>query len=57
MASLDSGHLALDFFRDSIIKPELRNIRMLDFYRYQEILSGVEKEVDQFRERLGKNLF
>lgn len=34
------------------IKPELRNIRTLDFYRYQEILSGVEKEVDQFRERL-----
>jgi NTE family protein len=37
-------------------KPELRNIRTLDFYRYQEILSGVEKEMDQFRERLKKYL-
>lgn len=38
------------------VKPELRNIRALDFYRYKEILSGVEEEVDQFRERIKKYL-
>lgn len=37
---------------DLYVKPELRNIRVLDFYRYKEILSGVEEEVDQFRERM-----
>lgn len=38
------------------VKPELRNIRVLDFYRYREILLGVKEEVEQFREKLQKYL-
>ncbi len=54
-ASIVAGKMqagAPDFY----IKPELRNIRTLDFYRYKEILSGVEKEADHFRERMKKSL-
>jgi NTE family protein len=41
---------------DVYVKPELRNIRVLDFYRYKEILTGVEAEVEQFREKVKKYL-
>ena len=34
---------------DLYIKPALKNIRVLDFYRYKEILSGVRDEVNRFR--------
>jgi NTE family protein len=37
---------------DIYVKPALTNIRVLDFYRYKEILAGVEKEVQDFKETL-----
>lgn len=40
---------------DIYIKPALTNIRVLDFYRYKEILAGVQDEVQKFKETL-KNL-
>ena len=40
---------------DIYIKPALTNIRVLDFYRYKEILAGVQGEVEEFKETL-KNL-
>ena len=40
---------------DIYIKPALTNIRVLDFYRYKEILAGVQNEVQKFKETL-KNL-
>jgi NTE family protein len=40
---------------DIYVKPALTNIRVLDFYRYQEILAGVQDEVQGFKETL-KNL-
>jgi NTE family protein len=40
---------------DIYIKPALTNIRVLDFYRYKEILAGVRDEVEGFKETL-KNL-
>jgi len=40
---------------DIYVKPALTNIRVLDFYRYKEILAGVEGEVQRFKETL-KNL-
>ena len=40
---------------DIYIKPALTNIRVLDFYRYKEILAGVQDEVQQFKDTL-KNL-
>jgi NTE family protein len=40
---------------DIYIKPALTNIRVLDFYRYKEILTGVQDEVQEFEETL-KNL-
>ncbi|MBW1917519.1 MAG: patatin-like phospholipase family protein [Deltaproteobacteria bacterium] len=41
---------------DLYAKSGLRNIRSLDFYRYKEILSGVEEDVHQFREKLKQYL-
>jgi len=38
------------------IKPALTNIRVLDFYRYREILAGVEPDVARFREHLARYL-
>lgn len=35
---------------DIYVKPSLENIRVLDFYRYKEILSRVEEEVARFKE-------
>lgn len=40
---------------DIYIKPVLTNIRVLDFYRYKEILAGVQDEAQRFAEIL-KNL-
>lgn len=37
---------------DIYVKPALTNIRVLDFYRYQEILTGVQDEVQGFKETL-----
>lgn len=40
---------------DIYVKPALTNIRVLDFYRYKEILSGVDDEVQRLKETV-KNL-
>jgi NTE family protein len=37
-------------------KPALTDIRVLDFYRYKEILAGVKDEVQRFKETLGNLL-
>jgi NTE family protein len=37
---------------DIYVKPALTNIRVLDFYRYKEILAGVQDEVQGFKETL-----
>jgi NTE family protein len=37
---------------DIYVKPALANIRVLDFYRYKEILAGVQDEVQEFKETL-----
>jgi len=39
---------------DIYVKPALTNIRVLDFYRYKEILAGVQDEVQGFKETLNK---
>lgn len=41
---------------DIYVKPALTNIRVLDFYRYKEILTGVQDEVQRFKETLGNLL-
>ena len=41
---------------DIYVKPALTNIRVLDFYRYKEILAGVQDEVQGFKETLRKLL-
>ena len=41
---------------DIYVKPALTNIRVLDFYRYKEILAGVQDEVQGFKETLKKLL-
>lgn len=38
---------------DIYVKPALTNIRVLDFYRYKEILAGVQDEVRWFKKTLG----
>jgi NTE family protein len=37
---------------DVYVKPALTNIRVLDFYRYREILAGVQDEVQEFKNTL-----
>jgi NTE family protein len=37
---------------DIYVKPALTNIRILDFYRYKEILAGVQDEVQGFKDTL-----
>ena len=37
---------------DIYVKPALTNIRVLDFYRYKEILAGAQDEVQGFKETL-----
>jgi len=41
---------------DFYVKPALTNIRVLDFYRYKEILGGVQDEVARLKEDLEKAL-
>ena len=41
---------------DIYVKPALTNIRVLDFYRYKEILTGVQEEVQGFKEALRNSL-
>jgi NTE family protein len=41
---------------DIYVKPALTNIRVLDFYRYKEILAGVQGEVQGFKDALGNYL-
>jgi NTE family protein len=41
---------------DIYVKPALTNIRVLDFYRYKEILAGVQEEVQGFKDTLRKVL-
>jgi NTE family protein len=41
---------------DIYVKPALTNIRVLDFYRYKEILGGVQEEVQGFKDTLRKVL-
>ena len=41
---------------DIYVKPALTNIRVLDFYRYKEILAGVQDEVQGFKDTLRKLL-
>jgi len=41
---------------DIYVKPALTNIRVLDFYRYKEILAGVQDEVAGFKETLKRLL-
>ena len=41
---------------DIYVKPALTNIRVLDFYRYKEILAGVRHEVQWFKDTLRKHL-
>jgi NTE family protein len=37
---------------DIYVKPALTNIRVLDFYRFKEILAGVQEEVQRFKDTL-----
>ena len=41
---------------DLSIKSVLKNIRVLEFYRYDEIMEGVKDEVERFKAELGKML-
>jgi NTE family protein len=38
------------------IKPELKNIRVLDFYRYAEIMRGVQDDVERFRHEVTRRM-
>jgi NTE family protein len=37
---------------DIYIKPELQNIKVLEFYRYAEIMNGVKNDVEQFKQEI-----
>jgi hypothetical protein len=37
-----------------IIKPELRNIKALEFYRYAEIMNGVTNDVQHFKDEVSR---
>ncbi|OGP55831.1 MAG: hypothetical protein A2Y65_01910 [Deltaproteobacteria bacterium RBG_13_52_11] len=37
---------------DIYIKPDLKNIRVLEFYRYDEIMGGVKDDVEQFKQEI-----
>ncbi|NPV03005.1 MAG: patatin-like phospholipase family protein [Brevinematales bacterium] len=39
---------------DLYVKPELKNVRMLEFYKYDEIKNGVEGDIRQFKEDVRK---
>jgi NTE family protein len=37
---------------DIYIKPELKNIKALEFYRYAEIMDGVKSDVKHFKDEV-----
>jgi NTE family protein len=37
---------------DIVVKPELKDVRLLDFHRAEEILAGVRRDVEQFKRDL-----
>jgi hypothetical protein len=39
---------------DIYVKPELKNIKALEFYRYAEIMSGVKGDVQHFKDEVSK---
>jgi NTE family protein len=39
---------------DIYIKPELKNIKALEFYRYAEIMNGVKNDVQHFKDELSR---
>jgi NTE family protein len=39
---------------DIYIKPELKNIKALEFYRYAEIMKGVKNDVQHFKDEVSK---
>jgi NTE family protein len=39
---------------DIYIKPELKNIKALEFYRYAEIMDGVKNDVQHFKDEVSK---
>lgn len=41
---------------DIYIKPELKNIRVLEFYRYAEIMRGVKADVEQFKHEVSRRM-
>ena len=41
---------------DIYIKPELKNIRVLEFYRYAEIMRGVKHDVERFRHEVTRRM-
>ncbi len=41
---------------DIYIKPELKNIRVLEFYRYPDIIKGVKDDVEQFKHEVSKRM-
>ena len=41
---------------DIYIKPELKNIRVLEFYRYAEIMRGVKDDVEQFKHEVSRRM-
>ncbi|MCP4130554.1 MAG: patatin-like phospholipase family protein [bacterium] len=45
-----------NFPPDIYIKPELTNIRILEFFKHEEILKGVQGDVDIFKEELTKRM-
>jgi len=41
---------------DILVQPELANIQFMDFYRKDEILDAVVKDVERFKEELGERI-
>jgi len=41
---------------DIYIKPELKNVRVLEFYRYAEIMRGVQDDVERFKHEVTKRM-
>jgi NTE family protein len=39
---------------DIYVKPELKNIKALEFYRYAEIMNGVKNDVKHFKDEVSK---
>jgi NTE family protein len=41
---------------DIYIKPDLKNIKVLEFYRYAEITRGIKHDVEQFKHEIAKRM-